>query len=87
MCITLCRIRDLPIISNYNTEMFTSDLQFYFEEQHSGGMCTSVQRVRHKSSVFDCLLDVSKSFDCVHFDGMSNILLSRELPGVVLRKN
>ena len=91
LCVALCKIMDLLIISKYNTKLFTSDLQFAFKEQHSTIMCTSVlketvtQYVRHKSSVFGCLLDASKAFDRVHFGKLFNILLSRELPGVVLR--
>ena len=91
LCIALCKMMDMLIINKYSDKLFTSDLQFAFKEQHSTNMCTSVlketifQYAKHKSSIFGCLLDASKAFDRVHFGKLFDILLNRELPGVVLR--
>ncbi len=53
-------------------------------------MCTSILKetvqyfLNNKSSVYACMLDVSKAFNKVHFGKLFNLLIDRKLPAIVI---
>lgn len=87
----LGKIIDYILLEKYEDELSTSGLQFAYKHGHSTVMCTSILKevVMHYNSngsdVYACLLDASKAFDRVNHGKLFELLLNRNLPGVVLR--
>ena len=66
-------------------------MQFVYKKGHSTTLCTLVYKevishyVNNNTSVYNCLLDASKSFDRVHLGKLFSILLHKDIPTTVVR--
>ena len=80
------------IILKSNSEVFKCcDLQFGFRSNHSTSQCTFVLKklvqyyINNDSNAYCMLLDVSKTFDHVHYIKLFKLLIERELCPVTAR--
>jgi hypothetical protein len=87
----LTKVLDLVIIEKHHDAFNSSNMQYGFKKQHSTVMCSVIFKevvqyyLDHKTNVYCCFLDATKAFDRVHIGKLFKNLLSRDLPGVVLR--
>ena len=85
------KILERSILSNYESFLSTSALQFGFKPGHSTSLCTAtvksvISRYIHNGSpVLGCLLDASKAFDLVDHSILFQKLLDRGLPLAITR--
>ena len=91
LCSALSKVVDYVILEKYSDDLQSSNLQFAYKKDHSTTMCTAVLKevVSHYNSngsnVFACSLDATKAFDRVNYVKLFNLLLERNLPGVIIR--
>ena len=91
MCSALSKVFDYVILEKYSDDLQSSNIQFAYKKAHSTIMCTAVLKefVSHYNSngsnVFACSLDATKAFDRVNYVKLFNLLLERNLPGVIIR--
>ena len=91
LCSALSKVVDYFILGKYSDDLQSSNLQFAYKKDHSTTMCTAVLKevVSHYNSngsnVFACSLDATKAFDRVNYVKLFNLLLERNLPGVIIR--
>jgi hypothetical protein len=91
LCNALTKVLDLIIIEKYHSIINSSSLQYGFKEKHSTVMCTTVFKEiiqyynDRGTDVYCCFLDATKAFDRIHFGTLFKLLISRKLPGVILR--
>ena len=87
----LLKIFDWIILMLHGNSLDTSDLQFGFQTGSSTLMCTWVASevisyyIRHKTSVYCCLLDLKKAFDKVKFSILFSKLLDKGMPKLYVR--
>ena len=79
------KIVDMLISDRYNNQLMTSNAQFAFKNCHSTSMCTvlvkevvSYYNGRNRN-VYACILHVTKSFDCVRYDKLFELLLKKDI--------
>jgi hypothetical protein len=85
------RILDLIVLNKYASCLVSDDLQFGFKRNSSTAMCSMVLKevvtafINNRSGVFCTFLDASKAFDKVNYCKLFKLLLSRNIPPLVLR--
>ena len=85
------RILDLIVLKKYHSCLASDDLQFGFKVNSSTAMCSMVLKevitsfTNGQSSVYCTFLDASKAFDKVNYCKLFRLLLSRNVPPLVLR--
>ena len=85
------KILERLILSNYQSFLTTSSLQFGLKTGSSTTLCSATVKniiscyTHNGSSVLGCFLDASKAFDLVDHDILFRILLERGLPSVIVR--
>ena len=68
------KVIDILVIERCSEQLMTSSSQFAFKSNHSTSMCTNVVKEvlsyynGRNTSVYACLLDATKGFDCVRYD-------------------
>ncbi len=88
-CIT--QIIELIIFERIEGLLVTTDNRFGFKSKHSTDMCVYAFRQTidyynsHGNPVFICFLDASKAFDRVNHYTLFNKLITRKVPGYILR--
>ena len=89
--IGICKLFDYVIMHTCNDYLYTSDMQFGFQPQHSTTRCSLVYHeiinhyMSNNSNVYSCLLDASKAFYKVHYGKLFHILLNRKVPFCIRR--
>jgi len=85
------KVFDLVVLDKYSDRLVTSNLQFGFKARRSTNMCTMVLKktiayyVNNRSTVYCTMLDATKAFDRVEYAKLFRLLLSRNLPPVIIR--
>jgi hypothetical protein len=85
------RILDQMVLNKYASYMTSDDLQFGFKRNSSTAMCSMVLKevitsfTNGHSGVFCTFLDASKAFDKVNYCKLFKLLLSRNVPPMVIR--
>ena len=88
---SLSKLFDHIILLKYNKQLQSSDMQFGYKENHSTTLCTLIYKkvidhyINNDSTVYSCFLDASKAFDRVHYGKLFIILLSKNIPNIVVR--
>ena len=91
LCNALCKLIELIIIEKCDGYLYTSELQFAYNRDHSTMLCTAVfkETVSHFlencSNVYACLLDASSAFDRVYYGKLFDVLMKRNMPAVFIR--
>ena len=91
LCSALGKVIDNLILERYGSVLKSCNQQFAYKSAHSTSMCTSVVKevidyyVSNGSNVFVCALDASKAFDRVNHEKLFQLLLKRNIPGVIIR--
>lgn len=87
----ILKLFDLVILSSFEKELALDDLQFAYQTQVSTSMCTwtAIETItyfqRNGSSVYSCLMDMSKAFDNVKHSVLFKKLLDQGLPSIIVR--
>jgi Reverse transcriptase (RNA-dependent DNA polymerase) len=82
---------DNIVLSRYADHLSYSKLQFGFKAKSSTNLCSMVLTeslayyINNQSSVFCTFLDATKVFDRVRHCKMFNLLMSRQLPAIIIR--
>ena len=88
---SLSKLFDHIILLKYSKQLQSSDMQFGYKESHSTTLCTLIYKevidhyINNDSTVYSCFLDASKAFDRVHYCKLFSILLSKNIPNIVVR--
>ena len=91
LCSSIIKVLDILYLCKFSKELSSSNLQYAYKEKHGSTLCTLMFKettkyfVNRNSVVYSCFLDASKAFDCVKFDKLFNLLLQRNIPGLVVR--
>ena len=84
---SICKVFDYVVL--YPAGLHASDIQSGHREDHFTTLCAQMYRlmVNYKLNtdgiVYSCVLNASKTYDCVHYGTLFKILLSKLLPSVV----
>ena len=88
---SLSKLFDHSILLKYSKQLQSSDMQFGYKGGHSTTLCTLIYKevinhyINNDSAVYSCFLDVSKAFDRVNYGKLFSILLSKNIPKIVVR--
>ena len=91
MSCVLCKVFDYIILQRYSDKLSSSNLQFAFKGDHSTSQCTALVKevvlnyISKGSDVYCCALDMSKAFDRLDFIKLFNVLLTRNIPPIMVR--
>jgi len=85
------KLFDNIVLFRYGDRLSSSELQFGFKPKSSTNLCSMVLKesisyyVHHQSSVFCTFLDASKAFDRVRYCKLFRLLVSRQMPALIVR--
>lgn len=85
------KIFDNIVLFRYGDKLSSTELQFGFKAKSSTNLCSMVLKeslsyyVHHQSSVFCTFLDASKAFDRVRYCKLFRVLVSRQVPPLIVR--
>ena len=88
---SLSKLFDHIILLKYSKQLQLSDMQFGYKGGHSTTLCTRIYQevidysIINDSTVYSCFLDASKAFDRLHYGKLFSILLSLNIPKIVVR--
>ena len=89
---SICKLYDYVFIHLNMDYLKTDVMQFGFKNNHSTVLCTAVyiETMNHYmnegSDVYSCLIDASKAFDIVHWEGgASSIRIEKKVSYILLR--
>ena len=92
LIIAIAKLFDLIFLGRYgNTSLATKALQFAYKANHSTSMCTTMvkETIHHfwskNSIVYVSFVDATKAFDLVEFEKLFSLLLTRGIPGPLIR--
>ena len=74
-----------------NDYLYTSDMQFGFNPQHSTTMCSLVYHeiihhyMSNNNNVYSCLLDATKAYDKVNYGKLFHMLWNRKISLCIIR--
>ncbi len=82
---------DIVMLMWYSHLLNTTDMQYAFKKGHSTVMCALVLKevinyyLNNNSDVYTCFIDATKSFDCIRYEKLFQILIDRGMPALAMR--
>ena len=91
LCSSIIKVLDIVYLCSFSDKLYSSKCQYAYKANHGSTLCTLMLKetanyfVKRNTEVYCCCLDASKAFDYVKFDKLFNLLVQRDIPGVVIR--
>ena len=91
LCNTLSKVLDILILNKYSDSLSSSNFQLGFKQKHSTVICTNIFKeiinyyFDRGTNVYCCFVDATMAFDRIHIGSLFKLLLSRNVPGIIIR--